>query len=524
MSIPSPPPRINCPHCQGAIKAPALPPGSRVTCPKCGQTFAIGGPTAVAKPATPTKPALASPPIAKPAAAANPQPAIRHPQSPPTVDPLQLGPVARPAAAKQTELAVVCKLCGTRMYAPLTQVGKTMPCPDCHTVNEILPPKLAPPKPAGPTLDNVEEYQLSDPGDRPKYRPTVAPRGDYAELAEFEPGAHPPGFSRPVAGQGASAPVGGEDDGDDFKLAAPEERIETKTTYVLPPPDPVEREGSLYDGKYDDDLIGENVDPRAPDAWKKSPFVLRIVEFLFYTSTLPRWIAYSVGLAGLVLLGHRAYEQAMVEGMTQVFAIPMFMALVLGGGIVLPPLAASLLAVINDTANGTDEVTSWPNWSPLECLVQAAYVFAAGLVAGLPGIVVSMLLLGLGLDPIVGAFAAGVPIIVSWTALLPIVLYSMLAENSVAAVVSPHTLRSFRLVGEAWMLFYLYSLVIGLFAAVGASLLALSGLLPIVIGAILLLTMAMLYCRLLGRLMWYASEKEAKLAERQTPPTPAASV
>src|SRR5262245_17927266 len=36
------PGKIACPHCQALIKAPALPPGSSVNCPKCGQEFKLG--------------------------------------------------------------------------------------------------------------------------------------------------------------------------------------------------------------------------------------------------------------------------------------------------------------------------------------------------------------------------------------------------------------------------------------------------------------------------------------------------
>src|SRR5262245_42995316 len=36
------PGKIACPHCQALIKAPALPPGSSVNCPKCSQEFKLG--------------------------------------------------------------------------------------------------------------------------------------------------------------------------------------------------------------------------------------------------------------------------------------------------------------------------------------------------------------------------------------------------------------------------------------------------------------------------------------------------
>ena len=42
MAASNPPPKIACPHCQALIKSPALPDGSPVNCPKCGQAFRLG--------------------------------------------------------------------------------------------------------------------------------------------------------------------------------------------------------------------------------------------------------------------------------------------------------------------------------------------------------------------------------------------------------------------------------------------------------------------------------------------------
>src|SRR5262245_19440538 len=42
MSTTQQPPKIPCPHCQALIKTPALPAGSLVNCPKCGQAFRLG--------------------------------------------------------------------------------------------------------------------------------------------------------------------------------------------------------------------------------------------------------------------------------------------------------------------------------------------------------------------------------------------------------------------------------------------------------------------------------------------------
>ena len=197
MSASNPPPKIACPHCQALIKSPALPAGSAVNCPKCGKAFRIGQepggaergnreqgtegrgqgsaakrPDARSQPSHPMSPAAAKPkattlptpqaPVAAATVATKPvipRPAAVDPeliaksleQSGRTgvaavikedlVDPNLLAPAPPPKQAKQTQVVVVCMLCGTRLYAPLTKVGQTIQCPDCHRVNEILPPR-----------------------------------------------------------------------------------------------------------------------------------------------------------------------------------------------------------------------------------------------------------------------------------------------------------------------------------------------------------------------------------------------
>jgi len=307
MSTPAQPTKIACPHCQGQIKSPGLPPGSQVTCPKCGKAFKLGEkpggggqesgvggrePDRAVGNALRGVPSPAPQPPPKPPAAPAPQPRLRRahsgtrsspippaappqPPAPPppvqndvapgppagatdgfvpldfesaaqatqpaqkppgpplpvarsgekTIDPLMLGPQPRPKPPPPTEVPVVCRLCGTRMYAPLAKIGETIQCPDCHTVNEILGPKKPPqPKKPGPTLDDAPDFGLGDPGTRPAYRPIIAPRGEYAELAEFDPAQRPAGWSRPERRATAVAPttaVEEEEDENEITVSAP---------------------------------------------------------------------------------------------------------------------------------------------------------------------------------------------------------------------------------------------------------------------------------------------------------------
>jgi len=69
-------------------------------------------------------------------------------------------PAAGSAAASQVYVAVVCSLCGTRMYASESQIGQKLICPDCETPTLVVPPReKRDPPPALPPKPE-EEYEI----------------------------------------------------------------------------------------------------------------------------------------------------------------------------------------------------------------------------------------------------------------------------------------------------------------------------------------------------------------------------
>jgi hypothetical protein len=410
----------------------------------------------------------------------------------------------RPVAVEAPEsemVPVVCQVCGTRMHALRTDIGQTIRCPDCHTENSIKAPAIVA-RPKGPSLDDAPEYKMSDPVERPAYRPLVAPRGEYAELAEFDPAQRPAGWARPQAAGTVVAPPA--DDGEEFQLAAIAEPPRPKVEIpILPPAD--------ADSRYDDGLIA-GIDRRAPDAWKKAPFLLKIVEFMFYGSTLPRWIFYSLGLAVVLNLAFGAAANVNGGPFSQFLAVMLCIAFVILGSMYFTSLAAMLLAIVSDTANGEDEVDSWPDWNFFDWIGSAIFFPAAAFLAGLPGALVSIGLIAVSMDPMVAVVAAVVPIALSLFVLFPPVLFSMLAEGTILAPLSPHLRRSFQIASEGWLLFYLCSGALGIFGGAVAALAMLSHPVLNSIGAVGTITSLLLYCRLLGRLMWYVAQREARLA------------
>jgi hypothetical protein len=569
MSPSQQPPKIACPHCQALIKAPTIAPGSLVNCPKCGQGFRLGekprdkekvqGPKskvqgpAPASPQSPTAPRPLAAPVKPPAAevvvprdfagaAATTQPAHRPASDsaaqpmeggsapaganwqadttsmfptvgPPRrgvvpdylVDPNLLPPPPPKEKAKATTVPVVCYLCGTRTDVALDQIGKTVKCPDCYAVNEVVAPKEKGEKtPKGPTLEGAKEYDLSEQVQRPAYRPLQAPRGEYEILASLDPKSAPPGWSPPDARTAMATEPAAEDE--EIRVAAPVERVELKREpiHVLP----LDPEESLYDGRYDDGLVGDGVDRKQPEAWKKAPFLIGLVEFLFFPSTLPRWVMYSIGLAIPLNVGNLLYVAATGDDPSgKVLAIFLGIAFSLSFGGWAMPFCASALAVVQDTANGLKEVESWPDWNFFDWFYNGLFIPWAAFLSGLPGMFLTSALFGSGFDPRIMSFVLGAPLPLSWLVLFPPVLFSMLFEASLMAPASGHVIRSFREASEGWLLFYMYSFGL-LILAIAAGSLALSrNFMLCTLGAAGLVTVALLYARLVGRLMWYAGQK-----------------
>ena len=362
-----------------------------------------------------------------------------------TIDPLMLGPQPRPKPPPAKEVPVVCRLCGTRMYAPLAKIGQTMQCPDCHSINDIVGPKKPPPpKQPPPSLDDAPDFGLGEAVERPAYRPVVAPRGEYAELAEFDPEQRPAGWSRPerMTSTAASATaVEEEEDDEEIVVSAPVERLEIKPDIKpLPPPDP---QDDLYDGKYDDGLIGDWDDRKKPQAWKRAPLTIGILSFPFQLQSLLRIFLYGAGLAMFANLVHAGIAAAASSvPSAQAGAMLASIVITISGFFLGTSLAAVLFAIVQDTANGSDETTSYPDWNFVEWIGTALYFPAAAFMAGLPGSVFTVGMLGMGLDPTFGAYAVVAPLVLSWVAFFPFVIYSMLAEGSIMAPLSSATSKS----------------------------------------------------------------------------------
>src|SRR6185369_12791092 len=84
----------------------------------------------------------------------SPPPATKPKKPDNLVDPNLLPPPPPKVKEKPKDVAVVCHLCGTRIYVKLEKIGQEVKCPDCHTRNVVVGPKEeGAAKTKGPTLE-----------------------------------------------------------------------------------------------------------------------------------------------------------------------------------------------------------------------------------------------------------------------------------------------------------------------------------------------------------------------------------
>jgi len=166
--------------------------------------------------------------------------------------------------------------------------------------------------------------------------------------------------------------------------------------------------------------------------------------------------------------------------------------------------SACAMAVVRDTANGSDEVRDWPGAVFLDWFGEVFYLFNGLCVSVLPGAGLAWLLAGYDFS---GLPAASIIAFL----LFPIVLLSMLEQNSALGVISPSTWGTLRKDSGAWATFYLFSAV--LLLAVGVVervVFFLGGFLGSIVLALSLTVVWLIYFRLLGRLAWHCADRAAR--------------
>jgi hypothetical protein len=186
--------------------------------------------------------------------------------------------------------------------------------------------------------------------------------------------------------------------------------------------------------------------------------------------------------------GPSLYVSAIFSGITGVLFLIWFFS-----------MSAYSLTILRDTSEGIDEYRGMPSGVFLDMFEESVYMVTSIFWSALPGGIIVLLIPGLwSIKPLI--------IIPLAMILYPLLLLSLLENQSAAVPYSKPVWRSIWYAWHAWVLFYLLTIL------VGETVVYLLRLIPfkdyfmeIIIISILLPYFLMVYFRLLGRLAWFCS-------------------
>ena len=232
------------------------------------------------------------------------------------------------------------------------------------------------------------------------------------------------------------------------------------------------------------------------------PLSAGVFDFPAYWAVWPRWCGLSIWLAIVLalvradigLLSFGRSPAAIGPWIGSVFAT---LLAVIGGCGCWISLSAVLLAVLEDTSDGLDQIENWPP-TALANPHAAIFTLNALTFAALPGIAVGALA-----SAVLGSGAGWIAAPLSVVALFPPVLLSMLADNSPLMPFSRPVWRSLRSVCDPWTTFYLRSAaLVGLTGIVAGLGWWLGTFWSVPLAALPIVGALLIYFRLLGRLAW----------------------
>jgi len=455
--------KCRCPRCNAEVLAPAFPVHDN-------PSGAAPSPTRPAKPDA--IPAGAS--QASPAAAVEPRTAAAAAPLVPTAPGKGSSPgrSTKPAKAAppspHTEFGFECRLCRTRLYARLEQIGQEVICPDCHSKTVVKPPKK-PPKPPDPIDEDDGGFRLSELVDR------------LPAVYRSSTGVHSDGTSAPLSG-------------------TPQPAAPPKTAGRMDLVGEHARE-TIAKAQAEADEI-ELAKPRLPER----PFFTGLTSFLFDSDAAARWLMLTLLLHATTTLLAWIVELSRGAGIAQMGALGMTVAALFFALVFAVTAAASCLAILQDTSNGCDKIENWPGMQFTDWMLDVFYIINALLASALPGLFLGGVWMCLG-GKVDSAFFGGA---FSALALFPVFLTSMVAEGSCFSVASPAVWGTLQTESRLWGKFYLLSAGLGIAVLLLSSILAGGGFLVRGLCSALVVAAIMIYFRLLGRLAWTIAAKPSR--------------
>jgi MFS family permease len=259
--------------------------------------------------------------------------------------------------------------------------------------------------------------------------------------------------------------------------------------------------------------------PALPD----KPMTTGMVSFFFEPGVFLRCLALTIALhveLGLISSAVAAFSggplQQFLCALLCAGSIVMGMAVVLTGSVML-------LAVLQDTANGKDEIDSWPQGFFMDWLFEGLYVAVALFLGVLPGVLAGQFVLCAGGAATVYAVALAVCSGVTLLVLFPVMLLSLLEAGSPFVPVSRPIWRSLSIARPRWVQFYALSVVLAMAGLVILLGFRRGGVVLDFLVLFFVTALSMIYFRLLGRLAWCCREAVAEPVSPEAAPREAAS-
>lgn len=488
--------KVMCPGCGAHYDFPASMAGRRGRCAACGRAFTVPVPATPPRDAAPSLADLFE------------EDENRPPQY----------------------IAVECRLCQTRMYGRLDQVGQELKCPDCGARTKVPPPPKKQSTNVPAALEG-EQYELWGVEEQPLPAALVAAQPKYIAVncrhcdtlmyaTEQQVGQS---ITCPDCGKLLKVPPLARPKPAPSVLASAADTPRLDPAFAPGEPPPVlipprrkmdyeERQEAEYARAVEEsrrtgkpmkiDHLGRPIMPR----W---PLVRGVWPMLVTEEIITRWILMSIvlGFAGQ-FLGEALMTpiQGMAEAIKLIFTV-------LGGVLAATWLAMSaplFVAIVGESADGEDKLNQPPRLLAFDWFGELSSVVAASSLAGMIGFGVWQLTRLIELGPVSSTALVVLVVLV----VLPFALLSTMLEGTPAGVISPRLLSSLARCAGTWLLFYLQTFLLAALVGVvgwfigkafgmrpGDEMTVLWMMSPVVIAALLV------DMRLLGRLAWWISTR-----------------
>jgi len=226
----------------------------------------------------------------------------------------------------------------------------------------------------------------------------------------------------------------------------------------------------------------------------KVPYARRMFGFLLASGVWGRGLGIAMGLSFIFF-----FVQVGVNGIIHktgmVLLIPILIPIV--ASILVPVLSFwshTVIAILQETANGNARVEDWGDDVFLDLLLDALVVGLALIVASMPGGLIAYALTSAG----VPLLALPIAIAVSVWLFFPVALLSQLEDGKFWSLLSAPVVRSFATHPTVWMRFHVESIGVGMVGGTAAWLSMRPSIGVRVVGTVFLIGATFVYARALG--------------------------